>query len=499
MHARTRTLLVVITVAVGALVAGVYAGTRITSPADAAAEAEPPQASEVTVPVESRTLESEVVTRGDASYTGAVDVELEFTGTESAPVVTGHVPEVGDEADAGDVLLEVIGRPVIALPGDLPMYRSLQPGMSGPDVEQLEEALQELGFDPGSVDETYTAATGRAVAALFEDAGYEPPAVDPEVQAELESAEEAVRQAEDEVANAEAALAEASSGPSKSEKISAQNDVDKAERALEQAREQGDDEAIADAQAQLDLAQARLEELLEGPDTSAEEDALENAKQRLAEAREERDAAAVAASTPLPSSEAAFVPTFPRRIDEVNVERGGTVDGPVMSISGADLVVNASVDATARELISKEDEAILELPTGENVTATITKIGESDDEESDEFRVVLTPDELTDEHVEVLRSANVRVTIPVESTDGEVLAVPLAALTTGPDEEARIEVQRPDAEDDEPATELVEVEVGLTTDGYAEVTPVDGELAENDLVIVGQENDAEADDTDDDG
>jgi hypothetical protein len=58
--------------------------------------------------------------------------------------------------------------------------------------------------------------------------------------------------------------------------------------------------------------------------------------------------------------------------------------------------------------------------------------------------------------------------------------VPLAALTAGPGGESRVEVQR------NGEMVLVEVEVGLTADGYAEVEPVDGELAEGDLVVVGE-------------
>lgn len=41
--------------------------------------------------------------------------------------------------------------------------------------------------------------------------------------------------------------------------------------------------------------------------------------------------------------------------------------------------------------------------------------------------------------------------------------------------------------------ELVEVEVGLTAQGYAEVSAVDGELAEGDLVVVGESADADPD------
>jgi peptidoglycan hydrolase-like protein with peptidoglycan-binding domain len=486
MRSRSRTLLGVVGIAAVALGSGVFAGTRITSPEEAAARAAPPDASDVTVPIERRELESTVVARGDASYTGAVDVDLQFPGLETTPVVTGKVPDVGDKVRRGDVLLEIIGRPVIALTGDIPMYRTLRPGMTGPDVKQLEKALDKLGLDPGTVDDTYTNSTGNAVAALFEKAGYDPPQPDPEVQADVDAANDAVQMAQDDVANAEAMLKAASAGPGNAEKIAAQNEVDRAERELRQARADGDKWAIADAEAQLKFAKASQADLLAGPDTSGERAALDAARKRLADAQTERDTAVSQAGTPLPASEVVFVPSLPRRVDEVNVKRGDEVDGTVMSISGADMVVTARVDATARELLAEEMETVIDLPTGEQVTAPITEIREASDDNSG-YEVVVTPQDLTNEQVEALRSANVRLTIPVASTDGEVLAVPLAALTAGPGGEARVEVQLPGGGDGTADTELVEVEVGLTAGGYAEIEPVEGSLDEGDLVVVGRE------------
>lgn len=487
---RRRTLLLVVGIAVGALVVGLIAGTQIRSAADAAGRIPPPEASLITVPVELRTLETRVVTRGDASFAGAVQVEPEVGGDAPA-VVTGQVPEVGAELDEGDVLIEITGRPVIILAGELPMYRSLAPGMSGPDVEQLEQTLRRLGLDPGTVDTRYTAATGQAVARLFQRAGYPAPEPDPDVAAQLDAARDAVADAEDAVTQAERALRDASAGPSESERVAAQNEVDRARRALDDARREGDPAAIADAEDALEVAEAQQRELLREPDTSLEQAALEEARDNLDTARRELSEAQGRAGTPLPAAEVVYVETLPRRVDEVLVERGDIVDGPVMSISGADLNVTIRVDAADHRLLSEGMTALIDLPGGGQVEGTITTIRSAQGEEASGFEAVITPEELSDEQVRELREANVRVTIPINSTEGDVLAVPLAALTAGPGGEARVEVQR------EGGTELVEVEVGLSAEGYAEVTPVGGTLAEGDLVVVGRSDGGDGDGGDD--
>lgn len=480
---RSRTLLVVAAIAVGALGIGVFAGTRITSPADAAARTDPPAATDVTVPVESRVLNSEVVTRGDVTFAGSVDISPEVGGLDTPPVVTGQVPKAGAKVEEGTAVLEIVGRPLIVLAGQLPMYRSLRPGMSGPDVAQLEKVLDRLGFDPGDVDDEYTAFTGQAVAELFEQVGYEPPPSDPQVEAELDAAEDGVDAAEDAVDAAEKALEAATSGPGESEQVAAQNEIDRAERALDTAEKSGDADAVAEAEAQLDLAEAQMDDLMREPDTSAEQDALDQAEDQLEKARADRDEAQAMAGTPLPAAEVVFVPSLPRRVDEVNVRRGGQVGDVAMSVSGADLEVTANVDDADRKLLKEKMKVRIEVPDGDEVVGTVTAIEEAEGDDATGYDVTIVPGEVTAEQAEALRGANVRVTVPVESTDGKVLAVPIAALTAGPGGQARVEVSR------DGVTDLVEVEVGLAAEGYAEVEPVDGGLAAGDLVVVGEADD----------
>jgi hypothetical protein len=137
--------LAVLSAAIGGLV-----GSQLKSPADAAGERAAPPASRLTVPVERRVLSSSLTLSGEIRFAEPVPVSLAGSvGVAGADtMVVTRAPELDRTVDDGDVLLEVSGRPVVALVGALPMYRSLSLGSEGPDVLQVEEALERLGFEP---------------------------------------------------------------------------------------------------------------------------------------------------------------------------------------------------------------------------------------------------------------------------------------------------------------------------------------------------------------
>ncbi|ACZ32159.1 hypothetical protein Xcel_3158 [Xylanimonas cellulosilytica DSM 15894] len=511
-----RLVLVVAGVAVLCLVIGLVAGRFVVSPAQAAAEAAPPTAGPVTAPVEERVLSNDVVLRADAVYADAVDVRLE-TGEISGPaVVTGQVPDVGTELGPASVLLEIAGRPVIVLPGDLPVYRTLRVGTSGPDVLQLKASLAELGIDAGDVtSDVYDAATAAGADALYAKAGYPSPPPPEEAEAALAAARDAVRAAEAGVRDAENAVAAAGQGVGDVEKLQADNAVRAAERQLAQAQadaaaqeaaqraaaEAGEPvppEAtvpvdVAGAEDALTLARAERAALDQPRDTSAEQGALTAARQALTDAREDLEEARAQTLTALPASEIIYVSGLPRRVDDVHVERGGLVSGAVASVSGATLMLEASVSASDAELLSEGAVGGLTLSDGSAAQATVVSIGGqkagngddgdgSDGERaSSRVTVKLEPTDLTPEQVEALRGENVRVTVSVGATDGEVLAVPIAALTAGSGGESRVEVQRAGG-----ATELVEVTTGLAADGFVEIVSAAGDLAAGAKVVVGR-------------
>lgn len=120
---------------------------------------------------------------------GAVEVDRwVFT---AAPVASG------DSVHEGQVVVEISGRPVFVIEGDVPAYRSIEPGDDGTDVRILQEALQRLGFYDGEIDGDYSSGTWQAVAAMYEAAGYEPFGPSEELLEQIDAVRAAVDDAAD--------------------------------------------------------------------------------------------------------------------------------------------------------------------------------------------------------------------------------------------------------------------------------------------------------------
>lgn len=533
-------LVVVVAIAVVAAGLGWIAGRGIRSPAEAAANRRPPDPSLITVPVEERTLSSSVIVRGDVAFSDATDVTVLATTPDGVAIVTGLPKTSGDEVAEGDVLLEVAGRPVIALAGDLPVYRNLGPGSEGPDVRQLEEALLRLGLDPGDADGRFDQRTEDAVAALYVRAGHPAPGPADEDAARLTGARDVVATATAQVRAMESQLSSQLGGAPASARLDAQGAVDDARNALDLAEMQGQQAnaaAMADrdaarhahAAAEADLAaadtpanraavatttanlanaesqigivatehsgnvararnalaaaEARLRETVAPADTSEIRAALDAARADLARAQSELADLDAAIGTRFPAAELVFVPQLPATVQRVDVERGAIPTGPVLTISSSSVLIRSGVSAADRALVEVGQTAtITDETTGLDTTATVASIADEPGGPGlgdDRYALVLTPDAALGEET---YGANVRIDIPVESTGGEVLAVPFAALSAGAAGDARVEVAR-----DGETTELVTVVVGLRAQGLVEVRPVDGALAAGDRVVVGRD------------
>lgn len=107
---------------------------------------------------------------GKISYAGQSTVTNRLQGTLT------WVPAVGRVIYPGQKLFDVDNFPVILMDGTTPAYRTLEASDSdGPDIQQLNANLIELGFNPDGivVDDEWQAATTAGVKA-FQEANGEP-------------------------------------------------------------------------------------------------------------------------------------------------------------------------------------------------------------------------------------------------------------------------------------------------------------------------------------
>jgi peptidoglycan hydrolase-like protein with peptidoglycan-binding domain len=171
---RLAALLSVLGFAAAAAIGGWVAGSRIKSPADVAARTAAPAPSPILVPVEHRVLSSDIVTRGTARFGLPQPISLAPSTLKPGAGLITTLPVRNAPLREGAVLLTASGRPVFLLQGQVPSYRDLVPGISGPDVIQFEQALARLGFDPGPLDGVYDQQSSAAAAAWYQANRHEP-------------------------------------------------------------------------------------------------------------------------------------------------------------------------------------------------------------------------------------------------------------------------------------------------------------------------------------
>ena len=495
-----RALLLVgaVVVLVGAAAAGWVAASTIKSPAQVASEAEPPEPSLITVPVEKLVISADVVTRGDVRFDQPESVVAQGVALEGVAAVITWVPEPGIEFGEGTVLYEVSGRPVFALQGDLPLFRDLGRGAEGEDVTLFQTALARLGFDPGEIDGVYGPITEKAAADFYAAAGYEilgPTDLDLEMlEAAQNTAEDARRvYAEAKQASSAAKAAEAAAATARVDYNEAEAELMAAEQELEAALDSGlleDDpqvvalvELVAGAQSAMDGATADLlaaQGEAENARAMAEALDLAGSSEMYSRAAEDLREIEGRVGRRVPKSEIVFFDLFPLRVDTVNARRGDGAGGEVMRVSGSRLAVDSSVPIADAELIQVGDSVVIDLRSrGIEVTGRVTIKAErpgTNNVGAQRVYLEIVPDEIRAD----LNEANVRITIPVETTGGEVLVVPAAAISATADGSSQVRV-----EDDSGSTRFITVIPGLSSSGLVQVTAVDGELVEGDRVVVG--------------
>ena len=262
--------------------------------------------------------------------------------------------------------------------------------------------------------------------------------------------------------------------------------------------------AVATAKADLAAAQAGLGAVVVPvPDAAAKDAAIEVAAadddvarakravslaQSKVDLHEQRaavkpiDQVASKLGVQVPADEVLFFPTLPLRIDTVKLAAGDPVAGPVMTVTNSRLAVDGALSLDDTRLVKAGapvtiTESELAIKVAGVVSAVASTPG-TDGAEAQRFHLEVTP---TDAPA-ALVGTSVVLNITVNSTDGEVLALPVSALSVAADGTSRVQVQAKDK-----TTTYVTVTPGLAASGLVAVTSASGELKAGDLVVVGSD------------
>ncbi|KHL02225.1 efflux RND transporter periplasmic adaptor subunit [Sinomonas humi] len=143
---------------VASIACSYWLGTLVRSPDDLTLR-QAPETVRVTAAVEERVVTSSLSVQGNVS--GAPTREIRFEGSSGGArqVVTSVAKAQGNPVAFGDLLATVSGVPVFLLPEDVPLYRDLRQGDTGPDVSAFQTLLLRLGYLRGAATGTMDART----------------------------------------------------------------------------------------------------------------------------------------------------------------------------------------------------------------------------------------------------------------------------------------------------------------------------------------------------
>jgi peptidoglycan hydrolase-like protein with peptidoglycan-binding domain len=476
-----------------------YLGSKIQSPAEAAARTAPPEPSPILVPVEERVLNSRIVARGTARYGLPQTISVAPSSLKGDIGLITRVPLRNTQLNEGSLLLTASGRPVFVLFGETPAYRDMIPGLSGDDVLQLEQALERMGFRPGQVDGLYDDRTGTAVFQWYTAAGFDPFAATPEQLATIRSLEQELAAAQinqvavDQAASTAPLAVTAAQSDLWAASSAAQATVDELtyirnelwrDWAPDQDRIIADNN-LAAAKAALSAiytsAQAAIQAAKDAQ-SAAEREAVA-AAERVEQITVELERARYEAGVKVPLDEIVFLPSLPVRVEQVDVVVGDAVVGPVMVVTNNQVAIDSSVPLDEAALIKPGMAVAIDEPDlGIEATGTIVRVADGPGTNGvDGFHVYF--ETFVDETPIALEGFSLRLTLTVESTGGAVTAVPISALTLAADGRSRLQVAN------NGSLEFVVVEPGLSADGFVEVAPIEGTLEAGQMVVIGfQEN-----------
>ncbi len=454
---RQRVLLVVTLVAALMAIGGLVGATLVKSPAQLAAETKPPTPSLLTAPAVDEVVQSTVVLRGTVVAQHRYPISLTAEDGAQRLVVTGTYKRVGAEVEPGDVILEVSGRPLIALRGKFPAYRDMQPGDTGKDVAELQAALRGLGYSsPGDASGYFGPSTKQAVRGLYAHLGYTVPTTG-------SSSEQQVRTAETAVVQAQRSL----------------DELEVEARATTITAGQSSGHASTSRQASSPTASGSSSAGSGGVSLATQ---ISWSEQDLSMARQEYAATVSQTGPTVPLNEIVFIPSFPAVVADSSAEVGNAVQSPVVTLTTGQLVIQGQLDPSEAGLVRAgmtvlvDDEA-----TGSEGRGVVSRINAQVSPSAPGSRPYVP---LTVAPSKALASASlgqdVRLTVVSASSAGKVLAVPEAAISVRADGRDYVSVVSAKSK-----PVAIPVKAGISGGGLVAVSPLEGGLHVGDQVVTG--------------
>ncbi len=181
----------------------------------------------------------------------------------------------------------------------------------------------------------------------------------------------------------------------------------------------------------------------------------------------------------VPVDEIIFIPSVPVRVKQLTRNVGDPAAGPVMTVTDNQLAIDSSLALDAAPLVRRGMPVFIdEQALGISAKGVVHRVANTPGTDGVdgyhiyfEVRVVET--------LNLLEGFSLRLTIPIESTEGMVTAVPTSAISLAADGTSRIQVEN------EGVLEYIVVEPGLSADGFVEVKPVQGSLQPGQRVVIG--------------
>ncbi|MFV0430202.1 MAG: hypothetical protein ACK5KO_12355 [Arachnia sp.] len=436
-------------IAVVALVVGILAGQFTKSPAQVAAETSPPPHTGIPEVVQLGPVVSSAQLNASVGRMVATTVPIIAPEGTSSAIISALPVAAGDVVEPGSVLAEVSGRPIIALRGAVPVYRTIVPGAEGTDVTQLIAALGEATSTDLSGSSSFDGAAQSALEGLYEARGYSAESMG---QEEVDAAAEGLDAAEAAVVDAEDTL------------DAAETQLSRARRSLP---------ADSDATQQ----QARTDSISDATK------AVTQAERALSQARQDREAATAElgqarakAGVVVPLGEVVFVPFFPAEVDEVTAKLGSAESTSALTLVSGERVAVAEDTSGSVAGVVPGQRAVIFTPDGEKIEAeVVTAITEEADELGQSTTTIIAKPATP--FPETLDGEALRLQVILSASDEDALSVSVAAVSA--DDRGQTVVMKRFADD---TVVAIPVTTGVRGDGRVEIS---GDISEGDTVLIG--------------